>query len=35
MDPISSVLADAFDLPRTDLYNYLSEADFLAFTHRE
>jgi len=35
MDPISPVLADAFDLLRTDLYNHLSEADSLALTYRE
>jgi len=35
MDPISPVLADAFDLLRTDLYNHLSEADSLSLTYCE
>ncbi len=35
MDPISPLLADAFDLVRTDLYNHLSEAESLALDYRE
>jgi hypothetical protein len=30
MDPISPVLADAFDLLRTDLYHHLCEAESVA-----
>jgi hypothetical protein len=35
MAPIAPVLADAFALLRTDLYNHLSEAGSLALTYRE